>query len=449
MRPIRPTAGKTTPGSWADRPPDAEVFIEDGRAVTSSDLRLMAGKIAAELRRGKSVRCAVFSLRPSVLAASILASADAGCDLLILRKHDPDDDPGIRAAGADGLIGGDLAFRALGGPAAAAPPLPPSRREILIPTSGTSGVPKIARHSLSGLLGRARPGKAGSGAARWLLTYQPFGFAGLQMILTALLTDSVLIGSGEPDVGRLAREALAHRVTHISGTPTMWRSLLMCLGSSAGELPLAQATLGGEVVDQAILDKIHSVFPKAGISHIYASTEAGSLFSVKDGRSGFPAAWLEKPVAGVRLRVRDGLLEALSPRRMLGYLGESPPPVAADGWIGTGDRVVLRGDRVHFLGRADSVINVGGAKAAPEEIEAALLDVANVLDLRAYAVPNPVTGFLVGLDVLAAPGGDEERIRSEIAAAAAAKLEPWKRPRVVRFVGAIPSDPSGKKSRKP
>ena len=430
---------------WTARPPGSAVFIEDGRTITASALRLLIRSLAEGLRSSGSRRGAVFSRKPSILAASLLGCVKARCDLLILSERPPGDDRLRTAADVDAVIQEDLSVRRI---AEASPVSRPEPRAILIPTSGTSGIPKIARHSLSGLLGRIRPGRPGSGPVRWLLTYQPYGFAGLQIILTVLVTDALLVCSSEPEIPALADAALTQRVTHISGTPTLWRSLLICLGDSARRLPLEQATLGGEVVDQAILDKIRQVFPRAGIAHIYASTEAGSLFSVKDGRAGFPAAWLTDPVDGVGLRIRNGGLEVLSPRRMLGYVEGQASPLTSDGWLETHDRVEQRGDRVYFLGRDDSTINVGGAKVAAEDVESALLDVEGVLDLRAFAVPNPITGFLVGVEIVASAGGDKNRIKREIGLAAGRKLEPYKIPRLIRFVDAIPRDASGKKSRK-
>jgi acyl-CoA synthetase (AMP-forming)/AMP-acid ligase II len=266
--------------------------------------------------------------------------------------------------------------------------------------------------------------------------------------LTALATDSALVCLSALDVPRLAETAVAHHVTHISGTPTFWRAFLLCLGASAARLDLEQITLGGEVVDQGTLDRLRDRFPRARLAHIYASTETGALFSVRDGQAGFPARWLKEPVDGVSLRIRDGVLEVQSPRAMLGYLQNQGVPRSPDGWLVTGDRVEARGDRVYFLGREDSLINIGGGKATPEEVEAALLDDPRVLDLRAFAVRNPITGFVVGLEVVAAPGFDLEQLRQDLLATARSKLLPYKVPRLVRFVDAVQSDVSGKKSRK-
>src|SRR5207248_5980051 len=112
--------------------------------------------------------------------------------------------------------------------------------------------------------------------------------------------------------------------------------------------------------------------PDARIVHAFASTEAGVAFEVDDGREGFPASIVE---AGrdVQVAVRDGSLRIRSPRTAAAYLGEQRRPIAGeDGFVDTGDIVERRGDRYYFLGRRNGVINVGGLKVHPEEIEAAI-----------------------------------------------------------------------------
>lgn len=428
----------------ADRAPESVVFIEDGNEVTAFSLQTGAGILAGRMREAGPGRAAVFSNRPSVLSACLLACLESGQELLISRAPYLADSGFWKAAGVGAVVDeSDLQLHRITGSTAAAS----GEAAVLIPTSGTSGAPKIVRHRMASLMGRIRPGNSPRGA-RWLLTYQANGFAGLQIILTTLATDATLVSLSEMDVPRLAEAAVARHVTHISGTPTFWRTFLLCLGSSTALPDLEQITLGGEVVDQGTLDRLRRVFPGAGVSHIYASTEAGALFSVRDGQAGFPAGWLEKPVDGVSLRIRDGVLEVRSPRAMLGYLDKQNVSLCADGWLVTGDRVEQRNDRVYFLGREDSVINVGGSKVTPEEVEAALLDHPRILDLRAFGAPNPITGWVVGLEVVAAPGSDTESLHQEILAMARQKLVSYKVPRLIRFVDEVLCDVSGKKSRK-
>jgi acyl-CoA synthetase (AMP-forming)/AMP-acid ligase II len=164
----------------------------------------------------------------------------------------------------------------------------PDKFRILLTTSGTTGRPKVASHTLERLAGRVRRSSSLASEARWLLTYSPASFAGLQVILTALLLDGVLIASGEPQITRLVELARKHAVTHVSGTPTFWRSFLVALSEVGGLPSLRYVTLGGEVASQALLDRLHAAFPEARITHIFAATETGALFSVTDGREGFP-----------------------------------------------------------------------------------------------------------------------------------------------------------------
>lgn len=306
---------------------------------------------------------------------------------------------------------------------------------VLLETSGTTGAPKLVRHGFDRLRGRLR-GTADPRAC-WLLTYEPGAFAGLQVTLTAAAAGATLVAEPGGGVAELARAALRHGVTHVSGTPSFWRAFLMALGAEAP--PLAAITLGGEAADQPLLERLAERFPQARLRHIYASTEAGALFAVADGLAGFPAEWLETGVDGVGLRIADGVLEVRSPRAMLD---------GADGWLSTGDLVELCGGRVMFAGRLDGRINVGGVKVSPEAAEAALLSVPGVLDALVEPKANPITGWILTATVVPRPDAEEGALRAAIRAALA-PLEPAARPRVVTFADRIALPSTGKKSRRP
>lgn len=310
---------------------------------------------------------------------------------------------------------------------------------VTLESSGTTGTPKRLRHDFSRLRGRLR-GVAEEGA-RWLLTYDPGAFAGLQVMLTAAAAGALLVavpGSGAGTIAALAQAARRHAVTHISGTPSFWRAFLMALGDA--DLPLAAATLGGEAADQPLLDRLAERFPHARLRHIYASTEAGALFAVADGRAGFPAAWLDAAPDGLALRIADGVLEVRSPRA-------APGAVDADGWLSTGDLVERRNDRVLFAGRLDGLVNVGGVKVSPEAVERRLLAVDGVADAAVVAVPSPITGHLLTAIIVPVPGTDDSVLRVALRAATA-DLPPAARPRALTFADHIPLSAAGKKSRK-
>src|SRR5262249_20760411 len=154
----------------------------------------------------------------------------------------------------------------------------------------------------------------------------------------------------------------------ISWTLSHWRRALM--SPAAHELSPRYVRLSGEIADQAILDHLQAVYPKAEVAHAFASTEAGVAFDVGDGLAGFPASLVEQRRAGVVMKVQEGSLRIRSGRTGLRYLGNASAPLSGeDGFVDTGDVVDLRGDRYYFVGRRDGIINVGGLKVHPEEVE--------------------------------------------------------------------------------
>ncbi len=107
------------------------------------------------------------------------------------------------------------------------------------------------------------------------------------------------------------------------------------------------------------------------------------------------------------MKVEDGSLRIRSKRTAHAYVGHKAPPLTdADGFVDTGDMVELRGDRYHFVGRRGGIINIGGLKVHPEEIEAVINRHPEVRMSRARSRRSPITGAIVVADVILADGGD-------------------------------------------
>jgi len=322
--------------------------------------------------------------------------------------------------------------------------------EWLMLTSGTSGVPKIAGHTLEGLSGAI----VAEGAARgtppvWATFYDIRRYGGLQIFLRAIIGGGSMVLSeyGEALADHVAR-LQARGVSHISGTPSHWRKLLMS-GSAAGFSP-RYVRLSGEIADQAVLDGLAQAFPNASVGHAYASTEAGVGFAVNDGREGFPASLIGPNRDGVEMKVVDGSLCIRSRRAAHAYVGKAAAALTdADGFVDTGDMVELRGDRYYFVGRRGGIINIGGLKVHPEEIEAVINRHADVRMSRAKSRRSPITGSIVVADViLTADGaGRAKEIRDEILSDCRASLASHKVPAVIRFVDALDVTPAGKLAR--
>ena len=342
------------------------------------------------------------------------------------------------------------------------PPVPAAREpeferatEWLLLTSGTTGVPKLVRHDLAGLTGAIRPRPEGEPAPVWATFYDIRRYGGLQIFLRGVLGGGSLVLSGgcEPVSDHLARLG-RHGVTHVSGTPSHWRRVLM--SPARGLIDPGTIRLSGEIADQAVLDGLREAYPRAAIGHAYASTEAGVGFEVTDGLEGFPKAFVGRPGA-VEMRVVDGSLRIRSRRTASGYVGSDELALAnAEGFVDTGDMVEERtvdgATRYHFVGRRGGIINVGGLKVHPEEIEAVINRHARVRMSLVEARRNPITGAVVQASVVLDEAADlpaPDEIRREILAACRAELSPHKVPALLKIVPRLDVTAAGKLARRP
>jgi acyl-coenzyme A synthetase/AMP-(fatty) acid ligase len=322
--------------------------------------------------------------------------------------------------------------------------------EWILLTSGTTGTPKLVLHTLNSL-GGALPTQAPSGAQSvWSTFYDIRRYGGLQIYLRAVLSGSplVLSSSGEPTPDFLARAAAAG-VTHISGTPSHWRRALM--SGHAAILKPQYVRLSGEVADQAVLDNLRAVYPNARIAHAFASTEAGVAFDVNDGLAGFPPAFVDNPSGEIELKVVDHTLRIRSRRNAARYLGTEPGVlVSDDGYVDTGDMVELKDGRYYFRGRVGGVINVGGLKVYPEEVESVLNADPRVRMSLVRARRNPITGAVVVADVVLAnpaspaPSDTPDAVKNDLLDACRRTLAAHKVPAMLRFVPALEFTPAGK-----
>ncbi|HMR49661.1 MAG TPA: AMP-binding protein [Arachnia sp.] len=316
------------------------------------------------------------------------------------------------------LDGDDIAI------APAAAPRDPLPGRVWLLTSGSTGRPKQVAHTLDSLT----TVKGEQPARTWLCPYTPGAYAWWQVTTLGLFQPGQKVVYVDPahaeDWPLVAR---AHGVDAASGTPTFWRQALMRHGDVLAEVGFTQITLGGEPVDQAILDLLHASFPGARVSWIYASSEAGASIAVHDGRAGFPTAWLDRADEGrPRLFVEDGELVIESPFRGEGIQAR----------LRTGDRAEIRDDRVLITGRlASDEINVGGSKVSASTVREVLQSHPGVLWAEVKGRKAPVVGTLVQASVVLR---DDAVTEAELAQYCDARLDSYAVPRRFRFLTEIP-----------
>ncbi len=271
--------------------------------------------------------------------------------------------------------------------------------KIVIATSGTTQSPKLVEHSFASLTNSVSKKKIDGAEIRWGLVYDFNRFAGLQVVFHSMLAGATLLPAYKhTDTSRLIEYLSVNRCTHLSATPTLWRKMLM--HPAIGSLQLDKITLGGEIVHPDVLQKLVAKFPEAKITHIYASTEVGVGFSVTDRQAGFPISYLDNTKSGVDIKIDDGTLWVRNVDSVGKYLNDKDSLKISEGYVDTGDKVKIEGNRVFFIGRRSGVINIGGNKIHPEQVEEVLLSFPDVLLARSYPILSSIVGNLVGAEIV-------------------------------------------------
>lgn len=310
-------------------------------------------------------------------------------------------------------------------------PTDPVPGRITVLTSGTTGLLKLIAHTAQSLntFDRVRDMPANG----WFVPYQIGSYAWFQMVSLGLfMGDQDLIPADFSDLAGSFEAALrVGHVTAISSTPTFWRHALMSIDEDLlRAAPLRSISMGGEIVDQAILDRLAGLYPDARIRHIYASSEAGAAIVVTDGKAGFDSALLARKDGPIGIKVSEGRLYIRSP-----YANRAD----ADSWVDTGDLVEERDGRIFFCGRAgNQMINVGGQKAFPVDIEAHLMTHPDVVWARVTARRAPLVGHLPVAELVLRRKLDPDAAEAMLIAHCDGHLAEYATPRMWDFLETVP-----------
>jgi acyl-CoA synthetase (AMP-forming)/AMP-acid ligase II len=162
-------------------------------------------------------------------------------------------------------------------------------------------------------------------------------------------------------------------------------------------LSLKHINYGSEVMSQHLLIRLSELSPNIKLSQSYGMSELGVL-KTKSKNSHSLAIKISD--VNSKYRIVDGKLEIKSNTSMLGYLN-APTPFTLDGWLKTGDMVEVSADGwLKILGRESDIINIGGMKVFPIEIENAILQMPGIKDVVVYAEPNAILGNIIKAQIL-------------------------------------------------
>lgn len=308
-----------------------------------------------------------------------------------------------------------------------------SKSEITIFTSGTTGQPKKVVHSVATLTRAVRLGEKYTGQI-WAYAYNPTHMAGLQVFFQAFENHNTLVNVFGKTREVVYQQIADKQITHISATPTFYRLLLPFEKSYDSVI---RVTLGGEKSDQHLYDAIRQIFPNAKINNVYASTEAGSLFAAKGDCFQIPEAIRDKfKVVDDELLIHKSLL------------GSSESFKFTDDFYHSGDLIELvdkESGLFRFKSRKNELINVGGYKVNPGEVEDAIMAMDGVRQALVYGKANSILGNVLCADVQLEEGFTLTEL--DIKKQLASQLQDFKIPRRIKFVEEMSLTRTGKLKR--
>lgn len=263
------------------------------------------------------------------------------------------------------------------------------RPGLVLFTSGSSGKPKAAVHDLFKLL------KKFNKKRRTLITINFLLFdhwGGLNTMFHVLSNGGLLVLLEERSPDYICELIDKFKVELLPTSPTFLNMLMISRAYKRWALnSLKLITYGAEPMPESLLTMVNSIFPDIQLQQTYGLIELGVLSSKSESNQ---SLWVKIGGDGYAVRVNDGLLEIKSDSAMLGYIN-APSPYTEDGWFKTGDAVEIKDDYFRILGRKSELINVGGEKVFPQEVENVILELDEITDVVVYGEKNPLTGSIV------------------------------------------------------
>jgi len=302
---------------------------------------------------------------------------------------------------------------------------------LVLFSSGTSGVPKAMVQDFGRLLSTYSGRHESDLPVLALLGFDHIG--GLNTLLGALAAGSLLVVPGSRAPAEVAAAIERHAVAVLPASPT-FLGLLLSADVSASLASLRVITYGTEPMPESLLVRLKATFPRVRFIQTFGTSETGI---VRTSSPESDSTYLRFEDPNLEWKVIDDELWLRSCTQIAGYLNASNERFTPDGWFRTGDKVEQGPNgTIRVLGRMGEMINVGGEKLMPAEVESIVLSVPGVTDCRVRGEAHPLTGQTVAVDVVSFTT-DQEALRAAIRTACRERLARHKIPTRVTFVSSV------------
>ena len=299
---------------------------------------------------------------------------------------------------------------------------------LILFSSGSTGKPKAMIHNLDTLIDSFKDKKEKSMNMLVFLMFDHIG--GLNTVFNALFMGACLIIPKIKDAKTICELIEKYKIMVLPSSPTFLNLILISEEYKNYDLSsLRMITYGTETMPQSLLLKLKEVFPKVKFLQTFGTSETGiSTTSSKSSNSLF----MKLEDINGEYKIVENELWLRSKTQVLGYLNASMDSFTSDGWFKTGDLVEVDGEYIKIIGRAKEVINVGGQKVLPSEVESIILEMEEISDCMVYGEKNAITGQTVVCDVVL--NKNIENIKKRVRVFCKDRLDTYKIPTKVNVV---------------
>jgi acyl-coenzyme A synthetase/AMP-(fatty) acid ligase len=293
---------------------------------------------------------------------------------------------------------------------------------VIVFSSGSTGKPKAALHDYTHLLNKFKVKRATLRTVTFLL-FDHWG--GINTLLYILSNTGVI---GVPDV-RSPEEVCEfiekYKIELLPTTPTFINLILISKAYLKHDISsLKVVSYGTEMMPESTLKAFNKLFPDITLKQTYGLTELGVMRTKSESND---SLWVKVGGEDYETKVVDNILYIKAKTSILGYLNAALP-FDADGWYNTGDRVEQKGEYIRFLGRENDIINVGGQKVFPAEVESVLMQIENINEATVFGKTNPIMGNVVAAKIILENNEPLNQLKNKIRKFCKDKLEAYKIP---------------------
>lgn len=299
---------------------------------------------------------------------------------------------------------------------------------LILFSSGSTGKSKAAVHDFVPLLRKFKVKRHALRTITFLLFDHIVGINTLFYILSNV---GIVVAPQERDPENICRLIDKYRVELLPTSPTFMNMILMGRAYEKYDLSsLKLVTYGTEAMPEQTLKRFADLFPHIELKQTYGLSEIGIMRSRSKNSD---SLWLKIGGEDYQTKTVDGILYIKAKTAMLGYLNH-PSPFDEEGWFNTQDKVQVDGELVKILDRETDIINVGGQKVYPAEVESVLLGIDNIAEVSVFGRPNPIMGYVVAARVNLKGEEPLSTLKKRIRTYCKVKLEPFKIPAHVEIV---------------